>query len=390
LSNAPIFISYRRKDTAAYARGVYERLAQRFGPERVFLDVSILPGLDFVEVIQEAVRSSGAVVVVIGPDWLSKREESLPESSEDYVVFEVATALEHRRLVIPVLVEGASMPTREELPDPMKPLATIEALEISDERWDYDLNRLCDRLEEVLPRDGAAPAKPEGTRANEVDVARSRLPFSTRSVVVVSAVVVALLAAGVVATLYRGGGPSDGRLGDRVLTSKMQGDDVRQLQVLLQRLGFNAGLPDGEFSDQTARAVVAFKTCWGEGLQPDTRVDEKTVNALRTHGIVTGTNGNDIDLRGTNRSDIIFGLNGNDTIAGLDGDDKLCGGEGEDTLIGGGGVDRLYGGADNDHLLGEGDDDTLIGFKGADRVDGGAGVDACALDSGDTPLRCER
>lgn len=356
------------------------------------MDVSIPAGMDFVQVIQDAVRSSGAVLVVIGPDWLSKRADRPRESLEDYVVLEVAMALEHRRLVIPVLVEGASMPSREELPDPIKPLATIEALEISHERWDYDLGRLCERLEEVLPPPAAAPRDgAEGGRANDVDGARRRFAFSTRSVLVVSALVVALVVAGVAAALYRGGGSSDDRLGARVLSSKMQGEDVRELQQLLQRLGFNAGVANGEFSDQTGRAVVAFKTCWGEGLQPDARVDQKTVNALRTHGIVTGTNGNDPDLEGTSRGDIIFGLNGNDRITGLGGDDKLCGGEGEDTVAGGEGSDRLYGGADSDGLLGEEGDDTLIGFKGADDMDGGAGVDTCVRDSDDDPPRgCER
>lgn len=364
------------------------------------MDVSIPAGMDFVQVIQDAIRSSGAVLVVIGPDWLSKRADRPRESPEDYVVFEVATALEHKRLVIPVLVEGASMPSREELPDPMKPLATIEALEISHERWDYDLGRLCERVEEVLPPADAARADAaEGGRAKDVDIARRRFPFSTRSILVASALVFALVVAGVAAALYGGGGSdrvgdggsSNDRLGGRVLSPKMQGEDVRELQRLLKRLGFNAGAADGEFSDQTGRAVVAFKTCWGAGLQPDTRVDQKTVKALRTHGIVTGTNGNDADLTGTSRGDIIFGLNGNDTIAGLGGDDKLCAGEGEDAVAGGGGNDRLYGGADSDRLAGEEGDDTLIGFKGADALDGGEGVDACLLDSADeTPLGCER
>ena len=364
------------------------------------MDVSIQPGVDFVDVIRSAIRSSGAVLAIIGPDWVRKRVASA--TSDDYVVFEVATAFEHRKLVIPVLVEGATMPSREDLPGPIKSLARIEALEISDERWDYDLGRLCSRLEEVLPEGSRHErANDRGAGAEGRDESRRRFG-STKKLALAATVLIALVAAGSVATILsrgdgdssNGGLPSSGarepRLGDRVLSSRMRGEDVRELQVLLQRLGFNAGVADGEFSSQTGRAVVAFKTCWGEGLQPDTRVDQDVVAALQTHGIVTGTDGNDGDLVGTPRSDIIFGLNGNDTIEGLGGDDKLCAGEGEDAVSGGVGDDRLYGGADADRLAGGDGADTLIGFKGDDSLDGGDGTDVCPSDAGDRATACER
>jgi len=41
-----IFISYRRKDTGAYALLLYDRLKRRFGEPNVFLDVEVLrPGM---------------------------------------------------------------------------------------------------------------------------------------------------------------------------------------------------------------------------------------------------------------------------------------------------------------------------------------------------------
>ena len=45
-----IFISYRREDTAAQARPLYDRLSARFGGDRVFMEVhSISFGADFTE-----------------------------------------------------------------------------------------------------------------------------------------------------------------------------------------------------------------------------------------------------------------------------------------------------------------------------------------------------
>jgi hypothetical protein len=49
-----VFLSYRREETR-HAAG---RIADRIGPERVFMDVdTIEPGADFAEAINEAVAS---------------------------------------------------------------------------------------------------------------------------------------------------------------------------------------------------------------------------------------------------------------------------------------------------------------------------------------------
>ena len=51
-----IFISYRRDDSAGYAIALFKQLSVHFGPEQIFMDIdTIEPGLDFVEVIEEAV-----------------------------------------------------------------------------------------------------------------------------------------------------------------------------------------------------------------------------------------------------------------------------------------------------------------------------------------------
>lgn len=45
-----IFINYRRDDTSAYSRLLYDRLVQEFGQDQVFMDVETIrePGTDFV------------------------------------------------------------------------------------------------------------------------------------------------------------------------------------------------------------------------------------------------------------------------------------------------------------------------------------------------------
>ncbi len=68
-----IFISYRRSDSASNAGRIYDRLEGHFGQGQVFMDVdTIRPGLDFVEVVQEAVGSCDAPIGPRGEGYRSK------------------------------------------------------------------------------------------------------------------------------------------------------------------------------------------------------------------------------------------------------------------------------------------------------------------------------
>lgn len=146
-----IFISYRRQDGSGYAGRVFDRLKARFGSERVFLDVTdIEPGLDFVEAIEKAVGSCDALVVVIGRHWSRLLAEKAKGDDPDFVGLEVATALDRNVRVVPVLVGNAVMPRPGDLPDAVKTLARRQAITISDDRWDFDVDRLIGALERVV------------------------------------------------------------------------------------------------------------------------------------------------------------------------------------------------------------------------------------------------
>ncbi len=74
-----IFISYRRDDSASNAGRIYDRLEGHFGQGQVFMDVdTIRPGLDFVDVVREAVGSCDAFIAVIGRAlWLAATGDDL-------------------------------------------------------------------------------------------------------------------------------------------------------------------------------------------------------------------------------------------------------------------------------------------------------------------------
>jgi hypothetical protein len=161
-----VFISYRREDSAGHTGRLFDRLAEHLGKERVFMDISdIEPGLDFVETIEKALSVCEVLLVVIGRDWLSCTDtegKRRLDDPQDFIRLETATSLRRDVRVIPVLVQGARMPTIDELPDDLQGLTRRQAIEISDTRWDFDTEQLIETLEKIVsPATGSEPEKIE-------------------------------------------------------------------------------------------------------------------------------------------------------------------------------------------------------------------------------------
>jgi uncharacterized membrane protein YeaQ/YmgE (transglycosylase-associated protein family) len=151
-----IFISYRRDESAGYAGRIADRFSEYFGEERVFRDIdSIEPGIDFAEAIESAVGSSEVLVAVIGRNWLTAEDAAghkRLDNPDDFVRLEIAAALKRNIRVIPLLVQGASMPGTNELPDDLAPLGRRNAFELHDSSWTADIQRLTSTLERVIQR----------------------------------------------------------------------------------------------------------------------------------------------------------------------------------------------------------------------------------------------
>lgn len=163
-----VFICYRREETSAHAGRLYDAMVARFGEGNVFMDVELPPGVDFEERITEVVSGCVALLVVMGRNWATAtndRGQRRLEEPDDFVRLELQTALSDSRITpIPVLVHGAEMPRREDLPPELRPLARRNAIELSDGRWRYDVERLVNSLDGLLPDAGirrrAAPPAP--------------------------------------------------------------------------------------------------------------------------------------------------------------------------------------------------------------------------------------
>jgi Alphavirus core protein len=118
------------------------------------MDIEVIaPGEDFVKTLEDAVSSCDALIAIIGKQWLTITDDTKQrrlDNSDDFVRVEIATALDRNIRVIPALVQGATMPRQQDLPDALVKLARRNALEISDARWTHDVGRLIKTLEEVL------------------------------------------------------------------------------------------------------------------------------------------------------------------------------------------------------------------------------------------------
>ena len=119
---------------------------------------TIALGDDFVKAIEKTVGECDVLIAVIGARWLASKDEQdgrRLDDPEDFVRREIATALKRDIRVIPVLVDGASMPRATELPDDLKPLVRRNALQVTDTGFDDDCRRLVDAIEQVLEKSGA-------------------------------------------------------------------------------------------------------------------------------------------------------------------------------------------------------------------------------------------
>jgi hypothetical protein len=151
-----VVMLYRRADSAAITGRIYDRLVARYGADAVFMDVYSIPlAVDWRQRVKKMSLEGGAIVVVIGSNWLGK----LPDGhvrindADDPVRTELELALVAHIPIFPVLVEGAGMPSAAELPDSLKEFSNINAATVATGR-DFDLHmaQLIDALDRRLAK----------------------------------------------------------------------------------------------------------------------------------------------------------------------------------------------------------------------------------------------
>ncbi len=147
-----IFISYRRDDSSWPSNKLYKDLVDHFGKDNVFIDVyDILIGSNFVKVMEETVKNSDIILVIIGKHYTTIEENGIKRLfiENDHVAYEVSSALKQDKLVIPILVDNAIMPSKTALPNGMKELSHINGFSLREDYWEQSKERLIQALEKV-------------------------------------------------------------------------------------------------------------------------------------------------------------------------------------------------------------------------------------------------
>jgi SIR2-like protein/TIR domain-containing protein len=156
-----VFINYRHDDAWGTAELLYDRLANAFGSENIFLDTrNLQPGMNWLQEIKAHRDSSGVLLALIGPNWMSimkarqqqaREQAAVGEPEQDYVRFELEYALKGSSgiHVIPVLL-GDDVPfTAQGLPRSLQPVTRIEVEQVRQKRFEDDVAHLIDRLKTI-------------------------------------------------------------------------------------------------------------------------------------------------------------------------------------------------------------------------------------------------
>ena len=173
-----IFISYRRGETTAAARALFNEIAAALGKDALFMDAG-----------------SDALAVLIGNDWLDGKDASAPSplhNPADYVRREIEAALARNISITPVLLNGAQMPRPDQLPDAIREFSYGEGFELSPARWAADVRLLRKRLglaeqdqpEAVSDEDAAASDEAVAVSDEAVAVSKETLSVSDETVAV--------------------------------------------------------------------------------------------------------------------------------------------------------------------------------------------------------------
>jgi len=151
-----IFISYRRKDTASAAGRLHDFLEREFGADMVFKDIhDIGLGTDFRDAIAKTLMDCKVFLALIGDRYVSLTDAEgniRIMNPNDYVNIEVSTALDFKdqKLVIPILINGARMPNRDQIPKSMEAITWQNAKKLSNDYWKTDMERLIIAIREYL------------------------------------------------------------------------------------------------------------------------------------------------------------------------------------------------------------------------------------------------
>jgi TIR domain-containing protein len=160
-----IFLSYRTDDEPFAAAFFDQELTREFGDDAVFFASRSIPlGADWEKTMFDAVFASDAMLVVIGPRWMTATDEDGQrrlDNPKDFVRREVELGLQLRKQIIPVHLERRHRLEDDPLPESLRALADKQSTVVQFRNSKPDLARLVTQLRRQIPSLAvAAPNEP--------------------------------------------------------------------------------------------------------------------------------------------------------------------------------------------------------------------------------------
>ena len=145
-----IFINYRKALSFDQAQLLHELLAQYFKRSELFLDdQNIEGGSNWVSELEAQVRGSAVVLVLLPEGWVDATDERGSrriDNPDDFVRFEIVTALQRGIEVIPLVVDNAALPKLQDLPQVLWPLLNIQYLDFRRTSYRDDAKTIADHI----------------------------------------------------------------------------------------------------------------------------------------------------------------------------------------------------------------------------------------------------
>jgi TIR domain-containing protein len=169
-----VFINYRSRDEETVAALLERALSERFTSEVFFrASKSITPGDDWRHELLRGVRTSSVLLAVIGPRWLTVHKDKTRriDQESDWV-----------RRVIPVLIGDTPRLEEDQLPAPLRQLASCQYIRVRSRDMEADFERLARVLTEVVPElreDQIAPPETGSVTNNAFGNARVGMQAGT-------------------------------------------------------------------------------------------------------------------------------------------------------------------------------------------------------------------
>lgn len=125
------------------------------------MDIDSIPfGVDFQDHFTHALSGTDVLLLIIGGKWLgsSKGKSRRIDDPRDFVRIEVEKAIELNVPILPVLVDSAEMPSPTRLPEALRKISYLNAVDVDSGRdFDHHIERLFRAIDALSP----ASARPD-------------------------------------------------------------------------------------------------------------------------------------------------------------------------------------------------------------------------------------